>query len=142
MKVKDWMSRSVVSLDLSSSLEDIARVMREGKISSVVITDGGKPVGMITERDLVIKVIAKGLDYKSLRAKDIMSFPLITINKDKELEEAANLMIMKGIRRLVVIEDETKQMVGIITTSDIARSLAKEESLLLKAIALYHEEGY
>ncbi|GBC75230.1 Hypoxic response protein 1 [archaeon HR06] len=141
MKVKDFMSKKIVSLDINSKLEEVARVMGERRIGSIVITEEGKPKGIITERDMVIKVIAKGLDYRNLKAKDIMSYPLITINKERSLEEAAEVMLTKGIRRLIVM-DEKGEMVGIITTSDLARSLAKEENLLLRAIAMYYEEGY
>jgi len=141
VKVKDFMSKKVISLDLNSKLEEVARVMGEKRIGSIVITEEGKPKGIITERDMVVKVMAKGLDYRDLKAKDVMSYPLITINKERSLEEAAEVMLTKGIRRLVVV-DEKGEMVGIITTSDLARSLAKEENLLLRAIAMYYEEGY
>jgi len=116
IQVQDRMTKEVVTGDSSISILDAAKIMEEKDISSVLIIDEGIPVGIVTERDLVRKVIIKGVDPKK-SVENIMTSGLITARKDMEVTSAANLMIEKGIRRLPVLEDGS--LVGIITATDI-----------------------
>lgn len=113
----------VVSVDGETSLKKACRIMGERHIGSVVVTRGGKPVGIFTERDLLSKVIPKGVDLGKSRVGDYMSTPLTIIRSDYELKEAARAMSQLRVRRLPVVDGDV--LVGIITATDIVRAMAK-----------------
>jgi CBS domain-containing protein len=96
--------------------------MEEKNISSVIVAEGGMPVGIVTERDLVRKVIIKDLDAKS-PVSTIMSSPLVTVSKEENISSAAELMMKKKIRRLPVV-DKGKLM-GIVTETNISTTSPK-----------------
>lgn len=96
--VKDLMTKNVISIDLRKSVSDAAVLMREKKIGSLVVTDGETPIGIVTERDFVRRAMANKLSSDKAISK-IMSKPLVTIDPDSSLEEAARLMLEKKIRR-------------------------------------------
>jgi signal-transduction protein with cAMP-binding, CBS, and nucleotidyltransferase domain len=109
--------RPIVSLDKSKSARDGAQKMLELKIGSVVVSDGGKFVGIVTERDLLEKVIAGGKDPAKANLGEVMSSPLITIEARAGLGEATSLMLQKNIRRLIATENG--KIVGIFTQRDL-----------------------
>lgn len=126
--------RPIVSLDKSKSARDAANKMLELKIGSVVVSEGGKFVGIVTERDLLEKVIASGKNPANVTLGDVMSSPLITIGAGQGLGEATALMLQKNIRRLIATENG--KMVGIFTqrdlqqkVNDVFRSLNEGQSL-------------
>lgn len=119
ISVKDLMTKNIVSVLPETSVVDATKVMSTRNISSLLIITDGKYVGIVTDRDVMRKVVAAGLDTKVTLVKDIMSSPLITINEDKQIEEAAEKMRNNKIRRLVVKNEES--IVGIISETDIAR---------------------
>jgi CBS domain-containing protein len=123
--VKDVMEKLVMVVDLNSSAKDCANAMAKRGVSCAVITQRGSAVGIVTERDLVSKVMADALDPKGVLVRDIMSTPLITITPDAPMIGAAELMAQYRIRRLVVVDREGA-LVGIVTTGDVARSLAEK----------------
>jgi CBS domain-containing protein len=113
--VEDIMTKGVVTIGRDASILDAAKVMEERNISNVVVTDVFAPaklIGIVTERDLVRKVIIGGLDVRGRSIEEVMSSPLITVEKDADIAEATELMIRKGIRRLPVVEGE--RLVGIV----------------------------
>lgn len=122
--VRSVMSKSVMAIDLNSSAKECAKAMAKKGVSCAVITASGSAAGIVTERDLVSKVMAESMEAKSVLVRDIMSTPLITISPDARLTEAAGLMAQYRVRRLVVV-DSGGVLAGIITTGDIARSLAE-----------------
>jgi CBS domain-containing protein len=141
--VKEVMSKSVMAVDLNTNAKDCARAMAKKGVSCAVITQGGLAVGIVTERDLVSKVLAESIDAKNVLVRDIMSTPLITVGPDVPLTGAAELMARYRIRRLVVVEEDGA-LVGLITTGDIARALAEREGYrqaTLNAMARYSERG-
>ena len=95
--------------------------MVEEKIGSVVVSDGGKFVGIVTERDLLEKVIAAGKNPENVSLGDVMSSPLITIETGQGLGEATSLMLQMNIRRLVATENG--KMVGIFSQRDLQRKV-------------------
>ena len=109
--------RPIVSLDKSKSAKDGAKKMLELKIGSVVVSDGGKFVGIVTERDLLEKVIAAGKNPANVTLADVMSSPLITIETSQGLGEATSLMLQKNIRRLIATDNG--KTVGIFTQRDL-----------------------
>ena len=109
--------RPIVSLDKNKSARDGGQKMLELKIGSVVVSDGGKFVGIVTERDLLEKVIAPGKDPGRVTLGDMMSSPLITIEAKQGLGEATSLMLQKKVRRLIATENG--KMIGIFTQRDL-----------------------
>ncbi|MDJ0269231.1 MAG: CBS domain-containing protein [Aigarchaeota archaeon] len=116
-RVRDVVVREVVSVDVDASVEKAAKLMVENDIGGLLVTEKGKPVGVVTERDMLKKVTARGLSPGSVKVRDIMSSPLITIDANATLEEAAELMSRKKIRRLIATE--AGKVIGIFTQRDI-----------------------
>lgn len=115
--VKDVMTRNIIFISPKASIVEAARLMSENDIGGVLVMDERKPVGMLTERDVVRRVIAQGLNPLSVKVEEAMSTPIFFIDANAELSEAARLMATENIRRLPVM-DEGK-LVGILTTYDI-----------------------
>lgn len=101
-----------------------ARVMKERARGSLIVVDNGKPVGIITERDLVRRVIAENRSSSATKIGDIMSEPLISIGPEATVSSAANVMYKNGVRRLPVIEGG--RLLGIVTSTDLARAIQRE----------------
>jgi CBS domain-containing protein len=118
MLVKDVMSSPVVTTEEDANSNKIARLLDENKVGAVVVTDKqGKPLGIITERDLVIRVLAKNLRPDAAKAKEIMTSPLVTIDPEVTISEAARKMSSIDIRRLGVLYKGN--LVGLISSKDI-----------------------
>jgi CBS domain-containing protein len=118
MLVKDIMSSPVVTLNENEASNKAAVVMDKNDLGSVIVTNkAGKSIGIITERDLVIRVLAKNLKPDTVKAKEIMTTPLVTIEPDATITEAARQMNRLDIRRLGVIYKGN--LVGIISSKDI-----------------------
>ena len=98
-------------------MREIAEMMRERNVGSVVLIDDQRPVGFLTDRDLTVSVLADGRDLGD-HAADHASSPVITANAEMQVEEAAELMVRHGVRRLVIVDDE--RLTGILTLDDIA----------------------
>ena len=118
MVVKDVMSSPVVTLDEDATSNKVADLMDENNLGCVIVTNKtGKPVGIITERDLVIRVLAKNLKPDAVKAKEIMTSPLVTIEPEATISEAARRMSRLNIRRLGVIYKGN--LVGVVSSKDI-----------------------
>jgi CBS domain-containing protein len=117
--VKDLMTRGIISVLPESTVVEAVKVMSNRDISSLLVMKEGKYVGIFTDRDVMKKVVALGLDPKLTIVGDIMSFPLITVSEDTGIEAAAEKMRERKIRRLVVKNESG--VVGIISETDIAR---------------------
>ncbi|MGD0644410.1 MAG: CBS domain-containing protein [Candidatus Bathyarchaeia archaeon] len=117
---KDIMTRDVVTIAPEESMEEAAKIMGENHIGSLIVTKYDTPVGIVTERDLLSKVLAKGKDLKEAKVGDVMSYPLVTLCLKAEIKEAAQTMIKKKGRLAVF---ECGKLMGIITASDLIRCL-------------------
>jgi CBS domain-containing protein len=115
--VSEVMTGSVVTAAPGDSVQAVAGLMRERGVGSVVLVDGGRPVGFITDRALALAVVADGRDPAG-RAADHASTPVITAEPDMDLEEAADKMVRHGVRRLVVVE--AGALAGVVTLDDLA----------------------
>lgn len=118
--VRDFCQHQVVSCQAGAPLVDIAAIMREKSISSMVVTEEGNPSGIFTDRDLRNKVVARGLDPNLLTVRDVMNSPLSVIGEDDSLYEALYRMSRRGIHRLGVV-DGKGALAGIITDTDILK---------------------
>jgi len=114
-----------VSLELNPWAHDAARLMLENKLGSVVVTDKtGKPIGIVTERDIIRKVTMKNKVLRDVAVRDIMSSPLITVKAYDSIETAAKTMAKHKIKRLVVLEEDGS-LAGILSVTDINKKLAR-----------------
>ncbi len=118
-RVADFMVRNVITISKDETLKEAALKMRKHRVGSLVVVEGEKPIGIVTERDIVYKLVAEGKPFNT-KVEEIMSKDLKTITKDKTLKEAAKIMAAHGIRRLPVVEGE--KLIGIITMDDILRA--------------------
>jgi CBS domain-containing protein len=139
--VADVMAKAVLAVDLNTNVKVCSKAMAKRGVSCSVITQGDRAIGIVTERDLVSKVLADAVDPTKVFVKDIMSTPLITVSPNVSLTDAAAQMAEYSIRRLVVV-DQGGSMVGIVTAGDIARSLAEKHGYreaTFNALARYKE---
>lgn len=120
--VRGVMKKPVITVDKACSIHKAAKMMSEKRIGCIVIVDEGKPVGIATERDILQRFVAKGLDASKVRIKDIASKPLITINADTPIISAVRVMQKNNVRHLPIIEKG--ELVGIVTQRDLLRALA------------------
>ena len=118
MLVKDVMSSPVVTTDEEAPTNKIAKLLNENKFGCVIVTNkDGKPLGIITERDLVVRVLAKNLKPEDVKAKDVMTAPLATIEPEATISDAARRMSRLDVRRLGVIY--RSDLIGLISSKDI-----------------------
>jgi CBS domain-containing protein len=138
--VKDIMSKVVATVTVNQTIFEAAELMSTMGISCVLVVDSDNPVGLITERDIVSKIVAKNrpLDTK---VTEIMSKELITIDPDSSLKEAARLMSNNKIRRLPVLKEN--KLVGIVSASDFVRNVGKKTLTeeILDAMGRYPAEA-
>jgi len=122
-KIKDVMTKALVSVDPVTSLYQISKMMEQGGMGSILVKKDGVPSGIITDRDFAIKIAAYGISMDSPVEK-IATFPLQTINSNDSLLDAAKTMADKKIRKLAVVEEG--KVVGIITSTDLVNQLASK----------------
>lgn len=124
--VSEIMSDEVLTIDLDKdpSALDVAKAMSKSRAGAIVALKDNKPVGMITERDLLKKVSAKNIKPEEASAKSIMSSPLVTVRAFDSVDTAAEVMSKRGIKRLPVVEDDGS-LAGMLSVSDFAKKLAK-----------------
>ena len=136
LSVKDLMTKDITTIDLDKTVFDAAKLMSEKMLGCLVVMDGEGPVGIVTERDFVRKVVTKKLPL-DVEISEIMSKPLISIDPDSSIREAAKVMLKNKIRRLPVVKEN--KLVGIIVVSDFARQLSKKTITeeILEAMARY-----
>ncbi len=117
MKVKDIMSRPIIVEDEETLVRKIAEDMEDLGIGSVVVTKEGEPAGIITERDIALKVLLKNKRASEVKEREIMTSPLTTIEPEASVEEACKLAARKRIKRLPVVENDV--LVGIVSIRDL-----------------------
>jgi signal-transduction protein with cAMP-binding, CBS, and nucleotidyltransferase domain len=118
MIVKDVMTSPVITTDEAASANKVATLMLDNKVGCVIIVDkSGNAIGIVTERDLVVRVLAKDLAPSKAKAKDFMTSPLVTVDPDAAVTDAARMMSKKDIRRLIVLY--RGRLVGIVSSKDI-----------------------
>lgn len=120
--VKDIMTKALISVNLTTTVVQIAKMMEQGGIGAVLVKENDNLVGIITDRDFATKIAANNLPFDTLVEK-IMSSPLISINHDEPISAAAQMMSNKKIRKLAVSENGI--IVGLVTSTDLVNQLAK-----------------
>jgi signal-transduction protein with cAMP-binding, CBS, and nucleotidyltransferase domain len=126
IRVEDYMTTTTVTMNFKNSVLDIAKKMLTENVSSIPITDDEEEIiGILTERDM-IKIIANELPPGGISAMSLMSFPTVKVKKKTPIEEAAKIMATKKLRHLIVEDTYGKDVVGIITVTDLARYLKQK----------------
>lgn len=138
MAVGEICNREVVITEKSASVADAARLMRSHHVGDLVVIEerGGRrhPVGIVTDRDLVVEVVAAGVNPEALKVGDIMGPEVATVRESEGLFEALRYMRNKGVRRMPVV-DASGALVGILTLDDLLGLLAEEMMELAKLVS-------
>ncbi|MGA7603466.1 MAG: CBS domain-containing protein [Nitrososphaeraceae archaeon] len=125
--VNDFMRKSLITIEESASVQEAANRMKDKNVSSLVVVDEiSRPLGLITERDLVRKVCIHDVSTSKLIIKEIMSSPLITIDSNSSASEAADMMLRNNVRHLLVVDSKSSEgldkPIGIVTPLDFTKS--------------------
>ena len=132
--VRDVMTKSVIAVDASITVNEAAKMMEDVKVGSIIVMENNTPVGIVTDRDFAVKVAAHAYQI-STPVKQIMSSPLIAINPDETVWMISDLMYTRSVRKLPVIEND--QVIGIVTATDLVNQLAVSTDEDLQK--MYHE---
>lgn len=124
MAVKDIAREEVVSVTPDTPVKEVVRAMRTENVGSVVVLDDGIPLGIVTDRDLVMEVLGADGDPAATTAREVMSGELVTVDADEGLYALTRTMAEKGVRRVPVVEDGT--LVGIVSVDDVIILLGME----------------
>ncbi|MEM2947987.1 MAG: CBS domain-containing protein [Candidatus Anstonellales archaeon] len=135
IKVGEVMRKTVVTASKDSTVTEAASLMKKYNVGSVIALDNGKAVGILTERDIVRKVVAVSKNPAEVKIGEVMSRPLRVITPQVSLEDAAKTMKKFGVRRLPVI-NESGELVGIITENDIMKLFPSVVDLIEEKAAL------
>ena len=132
-QVRDAMTEDPRSIGASEPVVDAARLMREQHVGSLPVTENDKLVGVITDRDIMTRVVAEAADLKLISVGDVYSRDLISVEPDQDLDEALGLMARHQVRRLPVIENG--RLVGMVAQADIALKDNERTGELVGAIS-------
>lgn len=130
MRVTEIMTRDPVTARRDTALPEVARRMAEhdcGAIPVLEREDGGRPVGIVTDRDIAIRCVARGEDARIRQAADVMTDRVVTVRPDDDVEDVAEVMRENEVRRVLVTEDDGR-LVGMVSQADVARKLSAEET--------------
>lgn len=134
LKVEDVMVEDVITIEPDATVKKAVSLMNENEIGCLIVVKQGKAVGIVTERDMLSRVLSLGRDPERTRVVEVMSAPLVVAEPKMELEEAARLMFKMKVKKLPVVSDS--QLVGLITLTDVARFQPQIIKILKKAHAL------
>ncbi len=126
-KVREVMTANPRTIEPTTPILEAARLMRDQDVGPAPIIEGGRVVGILTDRDIVIRVVAEGMDPQATTAGDVASKQLVTIDPEQSLDEAARLMAQHQVRRLPVCEEDGR-LVGIIAQADVAIAAPEHET--------------
>jgi CBS domain-containing protein len=119
-QVRDVMTNNPTTCEPTATLVDAAKVMAREDVGPVPIVEGGKLVGLVTDRDIIIRAVAEGRDVTSTTVRDVASKDLVTVTADEDLDRALQLMAQHQVRRIPVVDGD--RVVGIVSQADVARA--------------------
>jgi len=134
--VRDVMSKDVRVVRPDTTVREVVATMNKFDIGSIIVVQGDRPVGIITERDILRRLVEPCLAPETLTARQVMTSPVQTITENASIEEAAKLMAKKRVKRLPVMNDG--KLVGIITFSDIVAKVPTMLTILEELLRPYH----
>ena len=138
MKVKDMMHKGAELVAPNAKLQVIAKKMRDHDIGAIPVCEDGRPIGMVTDRDIAIRGLADGKDISALEARDVMTRDVIFCRETEDAEDALRIMENNKVRRLPVLDDAEK-LVGMVSLGDISHALSRElTGEVTKAVSAHH----
>ncbi len=146
MLVSEFCNREVVIVDRATSILEAAKLMRSEHVGDLVVTDNRKgqqvPVGILTDRDIVVELLAEEVELDKVSVGDAMSFELLTVNEQDGLQETIEKMRQRGVRRLPVV-DADGVLVGIVTVDDLMELIAEQLTDLVHLVSneMAHERA-
>jgi CBS domain-containing protein len=126
-KVRDVMSERPRGVSPDTSVQEVAEVMEHEDVGSVPVLEGDRLTGIVTDRDIAVRAVAKGKDPKGMPVREITTRELVTVGPDEDLSEALKLMATYQVRRIPVV-DEDARLVGVVAQADVALE-AKEKAV-------------
>lgn len=136
MKTGEACNRTVIVIGRDTPLDEAAKLMREHHVGSLVVAEdsnGRRPVGIVTDRDMVVEVLAAGVDYRTMTVGEIMGARLITAGEEDDCLDTLKLMRTHGVRRIPVI-GRKGDLVGIVTADDLLEIVAEELGDIVGAV--------
>ena len=123
LSVQDVMVREVLTIDAAQNTKNAARLMSKFGVSSLIVSSDADIVGIVTERDIIVRVVSSGQDPEKVTIREIMSEPIIIVKPETPLDEAIKIMFRERIKKLPVMckEEERMKLVGILSITDVAR---------------------
>ena len=118
--IRDVMTSNPCTIDAEKSVAYAAKMMREEDVGLAPIVEGEKLIGMLTDRDIAIRVVAEGRNPDQVKVRDVASTRLVTVDPQQDLDEALRMMAKHQVRRLPVVEEDGR-LVGVVAQADIAR---------------------
>ena len=138
MQVKDMMHQGAEYVAPNATLQAIAKKMRDHDVGAIPVCEGGKTIGMVTDRDIAIRALANGKDIAALEAKDVMSKDVVFCRDTANAEDAIRIMEENRIRRLHVL-NEAKTLVGMVSLGDISHALSRDRTgEVTRAVSAHH----
>jgi CBS domain-containing protein len=128
--VKNYMRKDITTISTEASATEASKIMSTNKVGYILALEKGRPVGIVTERDLVLKIMAEDKNPKETKISECMSSPLVTIDPDKSIEEAVETMKKHGFRRLPVVKNNI--LYGIFTARDLVEHFDEFEDRLTR----------
>ncbi|MFL5967672.1 MAG: CBS domain-containing protein [Gaiellaceae bacterium] len=118
--IRDIMTSNPSTIEPDNSIVEAARIMKQQDAGVVPVTENGRLTGMVTDRDIAIRVVAEGKDPQSTTVREVASTDLVTVDPQQDLDEALRLMAQHQVRRLPVVEEDGR-LVGVVAQADVAR---------------------
>jgi CBS domain-containing protein len=140
MLVKEVMNTDVKTIDRNSSIKEAAELMSEFSIGSLIVVVDSRVVGIITERDILSKLVAQAKNSEETKVKDIMTQEVIMVEPDIDIQDAADIMMEKKIKKLPVIKEN--HLVGIVTATDLCNASPKMIEQLGNVLLLPKKKRY
>jgi len=115
----DVMVKQVITTRKDSTVEEAVKLMNEREIGCLIVTENDRPIGILTERDLLKRILVKSKDLKGMKVQDVMSMPLISVEPNVQIGDASRLMFQKNIKKMPIVK--RGELVGLVTLTDILR---------------------
>lgn len=143
MIIGQYCNRRVITAEVDTSIQEVAQLMRRHHVGDIVIVqpteNGSRPIGIVTDRDLVVEIIAQEIPFDSVTVTDLMMNDLVTVNESADVMDAVLLMRLKGIRRIPVVSQDSN-LVGIFAVDDVLELISEQMSNIVKLIGREVEE--
>lgn len=136
VQVRDVMSKDVRVVRPDTLVKEVVATMNKFEIGSIIVVQSERPVGIITERDILKRIVEPCLAPETLRAREVMSSPVVTIRDTVSIDEAAKIMAKKKLKRLLVMEDD--KLAGILTFTDIVTQVPNMLGILEELVRPHH----